>query len=107
MRYEEVIVDSATEKKMREDGKLIFNKLPMLEIDSFTLCESKWVEASPKNGTAPGLCLCVPHQLHSDAMDPQHLFIGAAILEHLAVKADECTFFWLGSGGREGCSRAR
>eukprot|EP01147_Barroeca_monosierra_P005001 gene5001-6950_t len=50
IKYDEKVVD---EEKFAKEGKLIFNKLPMLEWDGFYLCES------------------------------------AAIIEHIAVKADE------------------
>lgn len=43
MKYEETLVDEAKEKQLYEDGKLIFNKLPLLEMGDFSLCESAWL----------------------------------------------------------------
>jgi glutathione S-transferase len=53
IKYEEKVVTEREAEKLQEDGKLIFNQLPMLEWDGFYLCEP------------------------------------AAIVEHIAVKADE------------------
>eukprot|EP00049_Salpingoeca_infusionum_P024720 m.16752 g.16752 ORF g.16752 m.16752 type:complete len:215 (-) comp7221_c0_seq1:392-1036(-) len=39
IKYEEKIVKPAEVEKMKEEGKLIFNKLPVLEWDGFFLCE--------------------------------------------------------------------
>lgn len=41
MKYEEVLVNEAKEKELNDSGMLIFNKLPMLEMGKFSLCESQ------------------------------------------------------------------
>lgn len=42
MKYEEVLVSETKEKELHDAGKLIFNKLPMLEMGKFSLCESEY-----------------------------------------------------------------
>lgn len=40
LKYDEEIVDVATQKRMHDDGELEFNKLPLLRVGKFTLGES-------------------------------------------------------------------